>query len=338
MLVLATSTPLTETREKVVKTAKIGETTKTVEIAEAIKTTKAGKDGKENESNKNLRSNLIQVPYIWYPITLWKKFLPVSALFDSGSKFNAIYPIIVKLLGLPIRPTNIRAQKIDNNSLNTCEMVIAAFSVTNKANQLRFFEKTFIVANVCPEVVFGMLFFILNGADVNFLVWKLRWKIYTTKKALSTTKHVELVGKKEFAAITLDQEHKTYVVHVRSVSSFASSRFSLLNMHLFCRPQIASLIAKKVFTKISAKYSNFADIFSPDLVSKLPKHIEINDHAIELIDAQQPPYELIHGLRLVKLEILKAYIETNLANGFIKSSKSPVSAPILFNRKSDGSL
>ena len=37
-------------------------------------------------------------------------------------------------------------------------------------------------------------------------------------------------------------------------------------------------------------------------------------------------------------ETLKTYIETNLANGFIRLSKSSAGAPILFDRKSDGSL
>ena len=40
----------------------------------------------------------------------------------------------------------------------------------------------------------------------------------------------------------------------------------------------------------------------------------------------------------MELETLKAYIETNLANGFIRPSKSPAGAPILFDRKSDGFL
>ena len=36
--------------------------------------------------------------------------------------------------------------------------------------------------------------------------------------------------------------------------------------------------------------------------------------------------------------MLKTYIETNLANGFIRPSKSLAGAPILFIRKKDGSL
>ncbi len=36
--------------------------------------------------------------------------------------------------------------------------------------------------------------------------------------------------------------------------------------------------------------------------------------------------------------MLKAYIENNLASGFISPSKSPAGAPILFDKKPDGSL
>ena len=44
-----------------------------------------------------------------------------------------------------------------------------------------------------------------------------------------------------------------------------------------------------------------------------------------------------HSLGPVALETLKAYLETNLANRFIRPSKSPVGAPILFDRRLDGS-
>ena len=64
----------------------------------------------------------------------------------------------------------------------------------------------------------------------------------------------------------------------------------------------------------------------------------MNEHAIELEKSKQPPFGLIYSLGPVELETLKTYIETNLANGFIQPSKSPVGAPILFDQKPDGSL
>ena len=98
------------------------------------------------------------------------------------------------------------------------------------------------------------------------------------------------------------------------------------------------MITEEASTKILAEYSDFADVFSLNLASELPEHTEINNHAIELVENQQPPYGTIYSLRPVELETLKAYIETNLANGFIKPSKSPVGAPILFDQKSDNAL
>ena len=153
-----------------------------------------------------------------------------------------------------------------------------------------------------------------------------------------TTRRVKLVGKKEFAAAALDPEYETYVVHIGSLSSDASLSFSLLDVHPSCRPQISGLIIKETLAKVPIKYLNFTDIFSLALVSKLPKHTKINDHVIKLINSQQPPYGLIYGLGLVELETLKAYLETSLANGFIRPSKLPAGAPILFDWKSNSSF
>ena len=205
-------------------------------------------------------------------------------MIDSGSEVNAIYLIFAKQLGLLIRPTDVEAQKIDGTMLDTYGMVIAAFSVEDKANQGRFFEKTFLVANVSPEVVLGMPFLTLSGANVDFSGRDLRWRTYTTEEVLPTTKRVELVGKKEFAAAALDLEYETYVVHVTSLSS--APLVASLDVHPSRRSQTSGLITEEAFTKVLAKYSDFADIFSPNLASELPEHTGINHHAIELIEGQ----------------------------------------------------
>ena len=194
------------------------------------------------------------------------------------------------------------------------------------------------MANISLEIVLEMLFLTLSGADVDFSGRELWSKTYTGKEALPTNRRVELVGKKEFAATALDLERETFVVHVASLSSDALPSSSPLDVHPFRRSQISGLIAEEAPTKVSAKYSDFADVFSLDLASELPKHTGINDHAIELVKGQQVPYGPLYILGPVELETLKAYIETNPANGFIRSSKSPAKAPILFDQKSNGSL
>ena len=220
--VSATSTPVTGTKEEMVETAK------------AVETPGTSKDGGKSEGE--YPENLAQVSCIRYPINYGKQ--SVLALLDSGSEINVVHPAFAKELGLPNRPTDVGAQKIDGTMLDIYEMVVAAFSVKNKAHRVRFFEKTFLVANVSPEVVFGMPFLTLSGANVDFLGRELRWRTYTTEETLPTTRRVELVGKKKFAAAALDPEHKTYIVYVKSVSSDASPSSSPLelNVHPSRRP------------------------------------------------------------------------------------------------------
>lgn len=91
------------------------------------------------------------------------------------------------------------------------------------------------------------------------------------------------------------------------------------------------MIAKKTFTKVFAKYANFADMFLLDLTSKLFKHTKINNYIIKLVDGKSPPYKSIYILWLVKLGILKAYIETNIANNFIRLFKLLVVTLIFFD-------
>ena len=200
MSVLATSLLVTGTRE---------------EAVEDVET--AGVDKNSEKSKGKYPENLARVPCIRYLITFWKKFVCILVLFDLGNEVNVIHSTFAQKLRLPIRPTDVRAQKIDDTTLDIYKMVVTAFSMMDKANQLRFFKKTFLVANVSPKVIFGILFLTLSGIDIDFLGRKLRWKIYTTKKTLSTTRRVKLVGKKEFTAAVFDLEDEIFVIHIVSV-------------------------------------------------------------------------------------------------------------------------
>jgi len=88
---------------------------------------------------------------------------------------------------------------------------------------------------------------------------------------------------------------------------------------------------------IPAKYSEFVEVFSKAKAEALPLHRSIN-HAIDLESGSKLPYGRIYNLSEVELRTLKAYIETNLANGFIQRSSSPVAASIFFAKKKDGGL
>ena len=86
------------------------------------------------------------------------------------------------------------------------------------------------MANVSPEVVFGMLFFTLSSANVDFLDRKLCWKTYITQKTLLIIICIKVVGKKKFAVVALDPEYETFVVYIAFLSSIP-----LDTVHPFCR-------------------------------------------------------------------------------------------------------
>ncbi len=71
---------------------------------------------------------------------------------------------------------------------------------------------------------------------------------------------------------------------------------------------------------------------------KLSKHMEMNNHTIELIDNRQSQYDFIYNLDPVEFETLKTYIKNNLANGFIIPFKSLTGSSIFCDKKSDRNL
>ena len=100
--------------------------------------------------------------------------------------------------------------------------------------------------------------------------------------------------------------------------------------------QLTSLLTEEV--TVPNEYLHFANVFLKKSANILAKQTGANEHTIELEESKQPSYGPIYSLRLVELKTLKTYIETNLANGFIRISKSPAGAPILFIRKPNNSL
>ena len=71
---------------------------------------------------------LDKVPCICYLVQFCKdKGMDVLALLDSGSKVNAMTPAYAAHLSLKVRVIDVGAQKIDESSPATYDIVIAAF-------------------------------------------------------------------------------------------------------------------------------------------------------------------------------------------------------------------
>ncbi|KAL0185475.1 hypothetical protein M9458_021172, partial [Cirrhinus mrigala] len=84
-------------------------------------------------------------------------------------------------------------------------------------------------------------------------------------------------------------------------------------------------------------YHDLAEVFSKSQATQLPPH-RASDCAIELLPGTTPPKGRIFPLSQPETEAMKAYIEEELAKGFIVPSTSPASAGFFFVKKKDGSL
>ena len=133
-------------------------------------------------------TSLARVPCIHYLVRFRKDSSQIQALLDSRSKVNAINPAYASRLDLRVHHINIRAQKIDGSTFETFGMVLASFQVEDKLGRIRFFQETFLLADISTEVVLGMPFFTFSNADVQFIEKELTWRSYTTAKALLITK------------------------------------------------------------------------------------------------------------------------------------------------------
>ncbi len=76
--------------------------------------------------------------------------------------------VFAQQLGLKIRKTNVGAQKIDGTILETYRMVVSTFSMLDKDGREKFFEESFLLANVSPNILLGMPFLTMSNTDVNF--------------------------------------------------------------------------------------------------------------------------------------------------------------------------
>ena len=121
-------------------------------------------------------------------------------------------------LGLKVRPTDVRAQKIDGSTLKMFGMVQTSFQVEDKLGRSRYFQKTFLLTDISVEVVSEIPFFTLSNVNIQFAKKKLTWRSYITAKTLPTTKQVEIIDKRKFAKTALDKNVEVFVVYMTSLS------------------------------------------------------------------------------------------------------------------------
>ncbi|XP_039038705.1 uncharacterized protein LOC120176331 [Hibiscus syriacus] len=94
---------------------------------------------------------------------------------------------------------------------------------------------------------------------------------------------------------------------------------------------------KKVPDVVSHVLAEFQDVMPVELPKKLPPKREV-DHKIELVPNVEPPARAPYRMAPPELEEMRRQLKDLLDAGYIRPSKSPYGAPMLFQKKHDGSL
>ena len=103
-------------------------------------------------------------------------------------------------------------------------------------------------------------------------------------------------------------------------------------MFVFAIIAAPSSTSREADIKLLKKYKEFSDVFDKMKANTLPEHRPY-DCPIDLQLGKEPPWDTIYILSPVELETLLEYIDENLANEFIRHSRSPAGAPIFFVKK-----
>ena len=93
----------------------------------------------------------------------------------------------------------------------------------------------------------------------------------------------------------------------------------------------------QLLAQLPPEYHDLAHVFSKRRAKELPPHREF-DHKINLDSEPELKQAPLYKMNQKELDTVHAYIEENLANGFIEPSDSPFNSPVLFVKKKNGDL
>ena len=80
------------------------------------------------------------------------------------------------------------------------------------------------------------------------------------------------------------------------------------------------------------------DVFSQREFPDPPPHRAGVDLSIDLVEGKSAPFGPIYSLSVQEEVVLKKFLDGALSAGIIRESKSSAAAPVMFMKKSDGSL
>lgn len=278
---------------------------------------------------------------LFYAETLVNDAYFVKALIDSGSGSYALmsekYAREIKLDTIPIEPRPIEGvvagmdgeirevARIDMDIGGYRMKRVFAYILPGQTDDLilgrPWMKHEFVEVDERAET----LRFALNGVTVG-----------NTRrgKTKAATLRINHVLSSTFTAIAKREKKRKEGVQIFA-ASMADIEKALKPKHKPTRVEIERVLP--------AQYRRFVDLFDPEKADELPPHRPGIDHRIQLEKDEngkekEVPWGALYNMSRDELLLLRKNLTELLDKNFIRLSKSPAGAPVLFARKPGGGL
>jgi hypothetical protein len=219
---------------------------------------------------------------------------------------------------IPRQTTSIKVRVINSYSIRTYGLVGCETHATDGRNVTRSLPQTFVSTDITKyDAILGWPWLIDTDCDCH-------WKKETWY----------------YRAVSIEDVQESHI------DDMANNADTCEIMAVYMWPFVesssmqnagVSLYASEV-TSLPAECEDLTDVFDENEASELPKANSKVRHSITIEADKQIPHGHIYPLSTNELRVLREYLDTNLASGRIRRSRSPAGAPILFVQKKDGTL
>ncbi|KAI0994896.1 hypothetical protein K3495_g13285 [Podosphaera aphanis] len=145
------------------------------------------------------------------------------------------------------------------------------------------------------------------------------------------------ISASSFATESQNLENHTFALSLRDLDLMLEE--SMQRLPILRAGNATMIVPKDANPKdfLPKYYHEYLDVFDRKQANSLPPHRSW-DHAIELNPGKQPPVARPYSMNQHELKALRDYLEKELSKGFIRVSRSPAAAPVLFVKKANGEL
>jgi hypothetical protein len=242
----------------------------------------------------------------------------VEALIDGGSQLNLISAMLAKEHDLTVRPLpKLLAEGVDGKALKVYGTTEVAIRIRDSRGKEETQNVPFIVADIQKyQVYLGLPWIDTYSPKISYSTRRVIFR-GTKSKDRTVYRKIAVEEAEEFEKTMRDPTADVYGCLVASV--------------------VQTGLEGAGGEQLPPQYSEFAQLGSEDDSRVLADHGP-QDLAINLVEGAKVPHQPLYNLSKTELELLRKYLEEYLARGWIRHSKSPAGAPILFAKKKDGTM